>query len=75
MVELIRNGEPIARAFGKQKPALDPWPGRARCHVRYGWGPWATLGMPRTCDWDMTLYLEGATLREAVPGVAGRPLR
>jgi hypothetical protein len=73
MVELIRNGEPIARAFGKQKPARDPWPGRARCHVRYGWGPWATLGMPRTCDWDISMYLEGATLREAVAAWQAAP--
>jgi len=66
MVELIRNGEPIARAFGRQKPRLEPWPGRVRCHVRYGWGPWATLAMPRTCDWEMTVSLEGATIRDAV---------
>ena len=73
LVELIRNGEPIARAFGRQKPALDPWPGVARCHVRYGWGPWATLAMPRTCDWEIALYLEGATLREVVPAWQAAP--
>lgn len=73
MAELIRNGEPIARAFGKQKPALDPWPGRARCRVRYGWGPWATLAMPRTCDWELALELEGAKIREAVPAWQAGP--
>lgn len=73
MVELIRNGEPIARAFGRQKPALDPWPGRARCHVRYGWGPWATLSMPRTCDWEMELRLDGATIVNAVPAWQAAP--
>ncbi|MEA3400481.1 MAG: DUF3604 domain-containing protein [Armatimonadota bacterium] len=73
MVELIRNGEPIARTFGRQKPPLEPWPGRARCHVRYGWGPWATLGMPRTCDWTMRLSVEGGTIREALPAWQSGP--
>jgi hypothetical protein len=41
--------------------------------VRYGWGPWATLGMPRTCDWEMALCLEGATIREAVPAWQAAP--
>lgn len=73
MVELLRNGEPIARAFGKQKPSLDPWPGRARAHIRYGWGPWATLAMPRTCDWKMALRLEGARITKAVPAWQAGP--
>jgi len=73
MVELIRNGEPIARAFGRQKPSLEPWPGRARCRVRYGWGPWATLEMPRTCDWRMSLTLDGATIGRVVPAWQSGP--
>lgn len=73
MVELLCNGEPIARAFGRQQPALDPWPGRVRCRVRYGWGPWATLEMPRTCDWRMTLALEGASLQRIVPAWQAGP--
>ncbi len=73
MVELVRNGEPIARAFGRQRPALDPWPGRARCRVRYGWGPWATLGMPRTCDWEIALATEGATIQKVVPAWQAGP--
>jgi len=67
MVELIRNGEPVARAFGRQKPVLDPWPGRVRCRVQWGWGPWAALSMPRTCDWDMRLELDGATVGGLMP--------
>ncbi|MGD9494735.1 MAG: DUF3604 domain-containing protein [Armatimonadota bacterium] len=73
LVELIRNGEPIARAFGRQQPAREPWPGRVRCRVRYGWGPWATLEMPRTCDWRMRLSLEGAVIRRAVPAWQSGP--
>jgi hypothetical protein len=67
MVELLRNGEPVARAFGEQKPSLEPWPGRARCRVRWGWGPWATLEMPRTVDWEMRLALQGAKIRGIMP--------
>ncbi len=73
MVELLRRGEPIARAFGRQRPALEPWPGRMRCRVRYGWGPWASLAMPRTCDWHMRLSLDGASIRRVVPAWQAGP--
>ncbi len=73
MVELLRGGEPIARAFGRQRPVLDPWPGRMRGRVRYGWGPWATLEMPRTCDWRLRLSLDGASIRRVVPAWQAGP--
>jgi len=67
MVELLRNGETIACAFGRQRPKLDPWPGRARCRIRWGWGPWATLEMPRTVEWELRLTLDGATIQRVMP--------
>ncbi len=68
MIELIRNGRVIERHFPEDH--LDgptKLPGKAKCRVQYGWGPWAALGLGRTCIWDMTIKLDGGKFRHVVP--------
>jgi len=68
MIELIRNGRVIDRHFPEdtaETPA--PLPGRVKCRLRYGWGPWAALGMGRICDWRMKLRLQGGRFVSALP--------
>ena len=60
VVELVRNGRVIERYFpddhAEPRPRL---PGRAKCRVQYGWGPWSALNLGRVCPWDMSLRLAG----------------
>lgn len=68
MIELIRNGRVIDRHFPEdtaENPA--PLPGRVRCRLRYGWGPWAALNLGRICDWRMNLQLQGGRFVSALP--------
>lgn len=67
MIELIRNGRVIERFFPEDE-ANTPvrLPGRAKCRVQYGWGPWAALNLGRICHWDMALTLEGGRFRRAL---------
>ena len=68
MIELIRNGQVIERYFPEdeadQQVAL---PGRAKCRLSYGWGPWAALDLGRTCQWDMTVSIQGGRFLRATP--------
>jgi len=68
MIELIRGGQVIERHFPGDHASRPPQlPGRAKCRVRYGWGPWAQFEAGRICLWDMTIRVEGGTIRRAYP--------
>jgi hypothetical protein len=68
MVELIRNGRVIERYFPEDEvEGPIKLPGRAKCRIQYGWGPWAALDLGRTCQWDMTMRLTGGRILRAVP--------
>ena len=66
MVELLRGGRVIERYFpedhGETPPRL---PGRVKCRVQFGWGPWAALDLARVCPWDMTLRIAGGRFHRA----------
>jgi hypothetical protein len=66
-VELVRNGRVIARHFPEdQVEGPLKLPGRAKCRLQYGWGPWAALGLGRVCPWDLTLRLRGGRFLRAL---------
>ena len=68
MIELVRNGRVIERHFPEDiavRPA--PVPGRVKCRVRYGWGPWAALNLGRIADWEMRLRIQGGRFVNAIP--------
>ncbi len=60
MAELLRNGRVIERWFPEDHADGPPrLPGRAKCRVQFGWGPWSALNLGRICPWDMTLRMTG----------------
>jgi hypothetical protein len=67
LVELIRNGKVIARHFPEDQVQGPPQlPGRVKCRLQFGWGPWGALALDRVCPWDMTITLKGAKLLRAL---------
>ena len=74
MIELVRNGRVIQRHFpGDQADDRPELPGKVKCRLQYGWGPWAALGLGRICDWDMTIRLEGGRIVRALPCFQAAP--
>jgi hypothetical protein len=74
MIELIRNGRVIERHFPEDTatyPAAIP--GRVKCRLRYGWGPWAALNLGRICDWVMDIRLEGGRFLDVLPCFQAAP--
>lgn len=67
MVELIRNGRVIDRHFPEDH-ITGPLqlPGRAKCRIQYGWGPWAALKLGRICPWDLAVTLKGGKFLRAL---------
>src|SRR5262249_10279638 len=67
MVELVRGGRVIERYFPEDHAQLPPrLPGRAKCRVQFGWGPWSALDLGRVCAWDMTLKISGGKFHRAL---------
>ena len=67
MIELVRNGRVIERHFPEDTaPDRVRLPGRAKCRLQYGWGPWAALDLARICDWDMTVRIAGGRFLHAL---------
>jgi hypothetical protein len=74
MIELIRNGRVIERHFPEDHADVPlKLPGRAKCRIQYGWGPWAALDLGRTCLWDMTVRLDGGRFVRALPCFQSAP--
>ena len=64
MIELLRNGRVIQRDFPDDRvTGRLQLPGRAKCRIRYGWGPWGQLALDRVCPWDLSVRLEGGTFQ------------
>jgi hypothetical protein len=73
-IELVRNGRVIDRHFPADE-APDPprLPGKGKCRIQYGWGPWAALDLGRTCRWDagrMHPAATGQVLLSSMPQLA-----
>ncbi|QDU97754.1 DUF3604 domain-containing protein [Lignipirellula cremea] len=68
LVELIRNGKVIQRHFPEDhtEPGVQ-LPGKAKCRIHYGWGPWAALGLGRTCPWEMQIKITGGRFHHVSP--------
>jgi len=74
MIELVRNGQVIERHFpedNRREPV--ELPGRAKCRIRYGWGPWAQFEAGRAVLWDMTIHVANGTIRRALPCFQAAP--
>ncbi|MAD80430.1 MAG: hypothetical protein CMJ50_06250 [Planctomycetaceae bacterium] len=74
MIELVCRGQVIERHFPQDhSPGPLALPGRAKCRIRYGWGPWAQFESGRICMWDMKIRLEGGQIRRAYPCFQAAP--
>jgi hypothetical protein len=67
MIELVRNGKVIERNFPEDDASPVKLPGRAKCRLQYGWGPWAALDLGRTCQWDLSIGLDKGRFVQALP--------
>lgn len=74
VIELVRNGRVIERHFPDDHHSGPPkLPGRAKCRIQYGWGPWADLNLSRICHWDMQIKLDGGRFLRAIPCFQSAP--
>lgn len=74
IVELIRNGRVIERYFPEDHVGGPlRLPGRAKCRIQYGWGPWGALSLGRICPWDFTVRVEGGKIHCVRPCFQSAP--
>jgi len=67
MLELVRNGKVIARHFPEDHfTGPPPLPGRVKCRLQYGWGPWGALALDRICPWDLTVRIDKGKFHRAL---------
>ncbi len=67
-VELIRNGRVIERYFPEDhRSGPSQLPGRVKCRIQYGWGPWAQFKLGRICLWDATIKIKGGRFLQTIP--------
>lgn len=67
-VDVIKNGRVMHRHFPEDHITPSTrWPGEVLCRLEFGWGPWAALGRPRICDWDVTASVRGGELVAVTP--------
>ncbi|MFH1268358.1 MAG: hypothetical protein ABIK89_21775, partial [Planctomycetota bacterium] len=73
-IELVRNGRVIDRHFPDDHADRPlKLPGRAKCRIQYGWGPWAALDLGHTCVWDMRIRIRGGRFLRAIPCFQSAP--
>ncbi|MEA2064123.1 MAG: hypothetical protein U9P14_10525, partial [Gemmatimonadota bacterium] len=74
-VEVLRNNEVIHRDFPMdRKTAASPWRKPVLVRIELGWGPWASLEIPRVCDWEADIELRGGQILEYQPCFQSGPL-
>jgi len=68
-VELLKNNRVIHREFpeDRQVSSGSLWSSPLLVRLELGWGPWAALGMPRICDWEMEVRINGGKLLDLQP--------
>jgi len=73
-VELLKNNRVIHRDFPvDREPRQSSWQEPVIVRFEYGWGPWPALGLIRSCDWDIHIKLEGATIVDWQPCFSSGP--
>jgi len=67
-VEVLKNGRVVHREFVPTVLPEDTFQGgRAKLRIVWGWGPWSSLEMARTCQWEGSIGIAGGTLLKATP--------
>jgi len=74
-VEVLKNNRVVYRDFpADRRRTAFSWSKPVLLRLEYGWGPWAALGMPRVCDWDIKVELQGGDITEVQPAFQSGPL-
>ncbi|HLA40059.1 MAG TPA: DUF3604 domain-containing protein, partial [Candidatus Glassbacteria bacterium] len=74
-VEVLKNNRVVHREFPDEREMADAdWSRPLLVRLELGWGPWASLGSPRTCDWELEVKVEGGTLAEVQTCFQSGPL-
>jgi len=73
-VEVLKNNRVIYRDHPiDREQATARWEKPVLCKVEFGWGPWSAFDMPRICDWEFQLVVEGGRLLSVSPHFQSRP--
>ena len=74
-VEVLKNNRVIFRDFPvDNQPGSSLWSAPVIVRLELGWGPWAALGMPRICDWEINVRINGGKLIDFQPCFQSGPL-
>jgi hypothetical protein len=74
-VEIIKNNRVIHREHpADSAPGANPFARPVVVRLEYGWGPWASLGIPRICDWKIDTKVQGGKITELMPGFQSGPI-
>ena len=66
-IEVLKNNQVIHREHPADKLSADMFSNPVLGRIEFGWGPWASLGMARVCDWRFDLELDGAKIVDIQP--------
>ncbi len=74
-VEVIKNNRVIHREHpADSAPGAKVFARPVIVRLEYGWGPWASLGIPRICDWEISARVQGGKITGLMPGFQSGPL-
>lgn len=74
-VEILKNNRVIHREHPiDSTPGVNPFARPVVVRLEYGWGPWASLGIPRICDWKIDTKVQGGKITELMPGFQSGPI-
>ncbi|MBF0280527.1 MAG: DUF3604 domain-containing protein [SAR324 cluster bacterium] len=74
VVELIRDGHVVSRAFPQTKSDLKQASKEPiQVRLEWGWGPWGDLALERTCDWQFDLKVKNGRLLRHFPCLQSGP--
>jgi hypothetical protein len=71
VVEVIANGEIVHRSYPSKAEPSSGQPIQVR--FEWGWGPWPSLGIMKTADWNFTLSVERGEIRRFFPCLQSGP--
>jgi hypothetical protein len=73
-VEVLKNNRVIKRDFPVDRESTaTSWNKPVLVRIEYGWGPWASLGAARVCDWNLQIDVEGGRIENLQTGFQSGP--
>ena len=67
-VEVLKNNKVVHRDHPIDRAtSAASWKRPVLLRIQFGWGPWASLGAARICDWDFKVDIEGGVINSIQP--------